>query len=78
MREEENVGELERLVYVAMRHKLLIGEALVSFLFFKSGVDLSGDELGGSIDDLGDDDLEMLDQVVKEGASLQWCCHHIP
>ena len=61
-----------------MGHQFLIGEALVSFLLFKSGVDLGGNELGGPVDDFWDDHLIVLDQVVKDGTSLQWRSDHIP
>ena len=65
MREEEDIGKLERLVDVSVGHQLLVGESFVSFVLFESCVDLSRHKLGWLGDSLGYYALKVLYEVIE-------------
>ena len=77
MREEQDVGEFERLVNVSMGHELLVCEALVCTILLIPCVDLGGDELRRFSDNFRNNAFVVLDQVVEDTTSLKRRCDHL-
>ena len=73
MREEEDVRVPEGLVDVSVTHEFLIGESLVSLLLLILCHNLTRYKCDWARDDFRNDELEVLDLILKHCDTLERC-----